>query len=118
MALPSCFGAAGGSIVKLDKNEIEKSEIEIKDNTTQMNNSLLINTSEDLSKIIDEQKEHDIRDLEILWKATIENNQVVEFALKKLATPESQRRIQVIANRVLLVHVERGIKSNIDDFVQ
>ena len=93
ITLPACYGAAGGSIVKLDKNEIEKPEIEIQTSTTQMNNSLLINSSEDLSKIIDEQKEHDIKDLEILWKATIENNQVVEFALKKLATPESQRRI-------------------------
>ena len=91
--MPSCFGAVGGSIVKLDKNEIEKPEIEIQDNTKQLNDSLLINSSEDLSKIIDDQKEHDLKDLEILWKATIENNQVVEFALKKLASPESQRRI-------------------------
>ena len=91
--LPACYGAGGDSIIKLDKSEIEKPEIEIQGSKTQMNNSLLINTSEDLSKIIDEQKEHDIKDLEILWKATIENNQVVEFALKKLATPESQRRI-------------------------
>jgi len=90
---PSCYGAVNSGVVKLDKNEIEKPEIEIQSSTTQMNNSLLINSSEDLSKIIDEQKEHDIKDLEILWKATIENNQVVEFALKKLATPESQRRI-------------------------
>ena len=88
-----CYAAAGGSIVRLDKNDIEKPEIEIQDSTKTLNNSLLINTSEDLSKIIDEQKEHDLKDLEILWKATIENNQVVEFALKKLASPESQRRI-------------------------
>ena len=91
--MPSCFGAVGGSVVRLDKDEIEKPEIEIQDNTKQFNDSLLINSSEDLSKIIDEQKEHDLKDLEILWKATIENNQIVEFALKKLASPESQRRI-------------------------
>lgn len=91
--MPSCFGAVGGTIVRLDKSEIEKPEIEIQDNKKELNNSLLINSSEDLSKIIDDQKEHDIKDLEILWKATIENNQIVEFALKKLATPESQRRI-------------------------
>ena len=93
MMMPSCFGAVGGTIVRLDKSEIEKPEIEIQDNKKELNNSLLIDSSEDLSKIIDDQKEHDLKDLEILWKATIENNQVVEFALKKLATPESQRRI-------------------------
>ena len=88
MMMPSCFGAVGGTIVRLDKSEIEKPEIEIQDNKKELNNSLLIDSSEDLSKIIDDQKEHDLKDLEILWKATIENNQVVEFALKKLATPE------------------------------
>ena len=94
MLLPESYAARGGSIVRLDKTEIEKPEIELQQNNTQkQNDSLLINNSEDLSKIIDTQKEHDIKDLEILWKATIENNQVVEFALKKLATPESQRRI-------------------------
>ena len=91
--MPSCFGAVGGSIVRLDKNDIEKPEIEFQDNTKKLNDSLLINNSEDLSKIIDEQKEHDLKDLELLWKGTVENNQVIEFALKKLATPESQRRI-------------------------
>ena len=93
LMMPSCFGAVGGTVVKLDRNEIEKPEIEIRNNTNELNKSLLINSSEDLSKIIDEQKEHDIKDLELLWKATIENNQIIEFALKKLATPESQRRI-------------------------
>ena len=93
LLMPSCFGAVGGSIVRLDKSDIEKPEIEFQDNTKRLNDSLLINNSEDLSKIIDEQKEHDLKDLEVLWKATIENNQIVEFALKKLASPESQRRI-------------------------
>jgi len=93
LTMPICYGAVGGSVVKLDKNEIEKPELEFNNNTSAANNSLLINSSEDLSKIIDEQKEHDLKDLEILWKATIENNQIVEFALKKLASPESQRRI-------------------------
>ena len=93
LTMPICYGAVGGSVVKLDKNEIEKPELEFNNNTSAANNSLLINSSEDLSKIIDEQKEHDLKDFEILWKATIENNQIVEFALKKLASPESQRRI-------------------------
>lgn len=93
LALPSCYGAVGGSIVRLDKNDIEKPEIEFQDNTKKLNDSLLINNSEDLSKLIDAQKEHDLKDLELLWKGTVENNQVIEFALKKLATPESQRRI-------------------------
>ncbi len=93
LVMPYSFGAVGGSIVRLDKNNLEKPELEFQDNTKKMNDSLLVTNSEELSKLIDIQKEHDIKDLELLWKATVENNQVIEFALKKLATPESQRRI-------------------------
>lgn len=91
--MPISYAVTGGSVVTLDKNEVEKPQIGVQDNTAKMQSSLLINNSEDIASLIDQQKEHDIKDLEILWKGTIENNQVIEFALKKLATPESQRRI-------------------------
>ena len=85
--------AASSNVVILDKNSIEKPELIIKQENTALKGSLLVNDSETLANIIDEQKEHDIKDLEKLWQGTVENNQVIEFALKKLATPESQRRI-------------------------
>jgi hypothetical protein len=85
--------AINGSVVTLDKNSIEKPEIEIEAATKEIQGSLLVNTSEEVSSLVEQQKEHDIKDLELLWKGTVENNQVIEFALKKLATPESQRRI-------------------------
>lgn len=55
--------------------------------------SLLVNDKKVLEELIELQKEKDIADIETLWKGTVENNKVIEFALKKLATPESQRRI-------------------------
>ncbi len=93
MLIPSVFAINTGNVVTLDKNDIEKPEFVTDTNTAKANDSLLINSSADLENIIDLQKEHDMKDLELLWKATVENNQVIEFALKKLATPESQRRI-------------------------
>jgi len=87
------FASVGKSVVTLDKSEIEKPKIELNTNNQDIKGSMLINTSEELSQLIETQKEHDIKDLELLWKGTVENNQVIEFALKKLATPESQRRI-------------------------
>ncbi len=93
LAMPSAFSSVGGSVVTLDKSDIEKPQLELQDNTQNLNSSLLINNSEDLAALIDKQKEHDGKDLEILWKGTVENNQVIEFALKKLVTPESQQRI-------------------------
>ena len=80
-------------VVTLDKTNLEKPEISTGSVNQSLNGSLLINNSEDLATVIDEQKEHEIKDLERLWQGTVENNQVIEFALKKLATPESQRRI-------------------------
>ncbi len=85
--------AVQGNVVTLDKTNIEKPEIMLYENKDVIKDSLLLDNSESLAKIIDEQKQHDIKDLELLWKGTVENNQVIEFALKKLATPESQRRI-------------------------
>ena len=81
------------NVVTLDKNDIDKPSINLYEKKEVVTGSLLLNDSESLAKIIDEQKQHDINDLELLWKGTVENNQVIEFALKKLATPESQRRI-------------------------
>ena len=91
LALPVL--SAGSDVVTLDKNALEKPELLTSDKSQTITGSLLVNDSEVLANIIDKQKEHDLKDLEKLWQGTVENNQVIEFALKKLATPESQRRI-------------------------
>lgn len=83
----------GADVVTLDKSAVEKPELATSAANQTIKGSLLVNDSETLAGIIDEQKEHDLKDLERLWQGTVENNQVIEFALKKLATPESQRRI-------------------------
>ena len=93
LLLSSFAFCADDGVVTLDKNSVEKPSITIEKGAKQLQGSLLVNNSEDLANLIEVQKEHDIKDLEKLWKGTVENNQVIEFALKKLATPESQRRI-------------------------
>lgn len=91
LILPSF--SIGANVVTLDKNQVDKPELATSNKNQTLQGSLLVNDSEDIANIIDEQKEHDLKDLEKLWHGTIENNQLIEFALKKLATPESQRRI-------------------------
>ena len=93
MLAPLNVLGAQEEVVTLDKNGLEKPELTLKTDTKELKGSLLVNDSETLEKLIELQKEHDIKDLEKLWQGTVENNQVIEFALKKLATPESQRRI-------------------------
>lgn len=93
LIMPSVAFCADDGVVTLDKNGLEKPSIAIDKGSKQLQGSLLVTDSEDLAQMIEVQKDHDIKDLEKLWKGTVENNQVIEFALKKLATPESQRRI-------------------------
>ncbi|MBR6099097.1 hypothetical protein IKP85_05055 [bacterium] len=66
--------------------ELPKSDVNYK-------GSLMVNDDTALQEIINKQHEKDLEDIEALWKGTVDNNQVIGFALKKLATPESQRRI-------------------------
>lgn len=72
--------------VKVQKIEIPKTDVKLKD-------SMVINDKAVMDEIVKRQKEKDLEDIENLWKGTVENNQVIGFALKKLSTPESQRRI-------------------------
>lgn len=93
IALISVSPAISGSEVVLDKSDIVPMQYIFDNKEDVLKSSLLLNDPEALSAVIEEQKKHDIKDLELLWKGTVENNQVIEFALKKLSTPESQRRI-------------------------
>lgn len=72
--------------VQADKIELIKPNVGKKE-------SLLINDDAIIEELIKLQKDKDIEDIENLWDGTVTNNKVIEFALKKLATPESARRI-------------------------
>lgn len=77
--------------VKLDK--MPKEQIGVDKKPKVIKGSLLISDDQMLSELVAMQKQKDLEDIEALWKATVANNKVIAFALKKLATPESQRRI-------------------------
>lgn len=88
----------GGMCVFAEPDEVslegvEPEKIELPKSDVKMKTSLILNDTEVMQELVKMQKEKDLEDIEKLWKGTVENNQVIEFALKKLATPESQRRI-------------------------
>ena len=88
--IPSSVLAIGDE-VGLDNPQPQKIEIpKLEYNKT---DSLVINDKEIMQQIVKLQREKDMEDIDNLWKGTVANNQVIGFALKKLATPESQRRI-------------------------
>jgi len=72
---------------------VNEQKIELPKNEVKLKSSLIITDEQIMQELIKMQREKDLEDIENLWKGTVENNQVIGFALKKLATPESQRRI-------------------------
>lgn len=73
--------------------DVQKEQIEPTPAPKVIKGSLLISDDQMLDQLVELQKKKDLEDIENLWKGTVENNKVIGFALKKLATPESQRRI-------------------------
>lgn len=71
----------------------QKEKVNIDTNPKKISGSLLIKDDATLQMLIDTQRQKDLADLEILWQGTVANNQVIEFAIKKLASPDSQKRI-------------------------
>ena len=86
-----CF--ALGDELTLSATSATKQEVELPKVQISEKKSLLISDEEYVKEIIGLQREKDMEDIESLWEGTVNNNQVISFALKKLATPESQRRI-------------------------
>ena len=84
----NAFAAEGINLEKMPKEQIELSKT-----PKVLKGSLLIGDDQLLDELIKLQKQKDLEDIESLWKGTVANNKVIEFALKKLSTPESQRRI-------------------------
>ena len=72
---------------------VQPAHIELPKNNVKYKDSLMIDNDTVFQEIVNKQKEKDLEDIEALWKGTVDNNQTIGYALKKLATPESQRRI-------------------------
>lgn len=83
--------AFAADVVTLDK--MPKEQIELNKSPKVIKGSLLISDNQMMDELVALQKKKDLEDIEMLWKGTVSNNKVIEFALKKLSTPETQRRI-------------------------
>lgn len=83
--------AFAAEVVTLDK--MPKEQIELNKTPKVIKGSLLVTDNQMMDELVALQKKKDLEDIEMLWKGTVSNNKVIEFALKKLSTPETQRRI-------------------------
>lgn len=77
--------------INLEKQQKQKLNLRPVDNVTK--GSLIIENPEALNDLIDMQQNDELKDLELLWKATVENNNLIKFTMRKLNTPDSQKRL-------------------------
>ena len=78
---------------EINLTNVQKANIQYNSPVKKDTKNLVISDEETLNGIIQLQREKDAEDLEFLWKKTIDNSNLVKFALKKLAIPEDQRRL-------------------------
>ncbi len=71
---------------------IKKNEIQYKAKITKDEKDLTIDEDTALKGIVNLQQQKDIEDLDLLWKSTVENNNIIKFAMKKLSVPQNQQR--------------------------
>ncbi len=74
-------------------NPDEKNELKLTDKPDNLNKNLVIQDKDVVEDLIKMQKEEEVKDIELLWQATINNNSLIKFTMNKLNTPESQRRL-------------------------
>ena len=77
---------------EIELNNINKHEVEYTPKVQKETKELTIDKDEALKGIADMKKKKDIEDIEMLWEATVENNSLIKFAMKKLSIPPEQQR--------------------------
>ncbi len=78
-------------VIRLEPTE--KNELKLNHVNEIKNKNLVLSNREEVEELIRAQKEEEIKDIELLWRATIDNNTLIKFTMNKLNTPESQRRL-------------------------
>lgn len=78
-------------VVKLGPVEKNEIRLNLKDDIKTKN--LVIQDRQTIEDLIKIQKDEEVQDIELLWRATIDNNTLIQFTMNKLNTPESQRRL-------------------------
>lgn len=86
--IPICFA---GDLIKLDK--VDDFDIDYKEQVQTLKGSLFVDDTLEAQNKINEIQSADMEDIENLWNATVSNNPMINFCLKKLSIPAEQRRI-------------------------
>lgn len=90
IVLLSLFGCAFADEIGLD--DVSKQKVEYTPKVEKETKDLTLDKDDALKGIATLQQQKDIEDIEMLWKATVDNNSLIKFAMKKLSIPPEQQR--------------------------
>ncbi len=77
---------------EIDLQNVKTQQVKYTPKVTKETKELTIDEDTALKGIVALQQQKDIEDIEMLWKATVENNNIIKFAMKKLSLPPEQQR--------------------------
>ncbi len=77
----------------MEVGDVDKFDVKYTQKVDTLKGSLFVDNAMDAQNQINEQQKADMEDIENIWNAAVENNQMIAFCLKKLAIPSEQRRI-------------------------
>ena len=78
--------------VELDLNENDKHKIETNEPVKEIKSGELSESDTEKIRLFQIQKKQDIEDISALWKATVDRNNVIKFALKKVTMNPEERK--------------------------
>lgn len=77
---------------EINLSNVEKQTVKYTPKVEKETKNLTIDEDTALKGIISLQQQKDVEDLELLWQATVDNNNIIKFAMKKLSIPPEQQR--------------------------
>lgn len=84
-------GVFAAEVIRLEP--VEKNQLILNNNKNLSDKNLVLQDKLSIESLIRMQKEEEVKDIDTLWQATIDNNTLIKFTMNKLNTPESQRRL-------------------------
>lgn len=70
----------------------EKTKIKMTPKVTHDEKNLLMDKDNAMKELLAQQQKKDLEDIENLWQSTVENNNIIKFAMRKLSAPPEQQR--------------------------
>ncbi len=78
--------------IELD-DSVKKGAIKMTPKVTRDEKSLTLDQDTAVKGVLSLQQQKDLEDIEGLWKATVDSNNIIKFAMKKLSIPPEQQRV-------------------------